>query len=106
MKKLSNKTLTKALIGLGIPYECAKCCLGNKWNGKLIVLKIDHIDANVSNYEISNLRFLCPNCYSQSNIKLPRRKRHKIILSASEEICEIEDLRVMKILAKQANDSI
>jgi ssDNA-binding Zn-finger/Zn-ribbon topoisomerase 1 len=37
----------------------------NEWNGKSIVLEIDHIDGNSENNSPENLRFICPNCHSQ-----------------------------------------
>lgn len=45
-------------------YKCALCDL-DEWNGMPIVLNLDHIDGNNHNNEISNLRWLCPNCDSQ-----------------------------------------
>ena len=33
---------------------------------KHIILDLDHIDGNNRNNQLSNLRFLCPNCHSQT----------------------------------------
>lgn len=45
------------------------------WNGKKLVLQVDHIDGDDSNNLIENLRLLCPNCHTQtetySNNKRP-----------------------------------
>ncbi len=46
-------------------YKCEHCAL-SEWNGKKIVLEIDHIDGNRTNNSLSNLRLLCPNCHSQT----------------------------------------
>ena len=50
-----------------LEYSC-KCC-GNdgSWNGKTLVLQLDHIDGVNNNHSINNLRFLCPNCHSQTD---------------------------------------
>jgi hypothetical protein len=46
--------------------HCCKIC-GNKdtWNGKELLLVLDHIDGNPSNHNKNNLRLICPNCDSQ-----------------------------------------
>ncbi len=46
-----------------IPYECNECGISN-WNGQKLSLHLDHMDGNNWNHELSNLRFLCPNCHS------------------------------------------
>jgi predicted nucleic acid-binding Zn ribbon protein len=47
-------------------YKCS-CCNISEWNGKSIVLEIDHIDGNFENNRPENLRFICPNCHSQTD---------------------------------------
>lgn len=48
-------------------YECSECNLKDIYNNKPIKLQIDHIDGNWKNNLITNLRFLCPNCHSQTS---------------------------------------
>lgn len=48
-----------------IPYKCAIC--GTKeWNGKTLSLELDHINGINNDNRLENLRFLCPNCHSQT----------------------------------------
>jgi len=37
------------------------------WNGKPIVLEMDHIDGNHEHNHPDNLRLICPNCHSQTD---------------------------------------
>ena len=46
-------------------YECSECGV-NELNGKHITLQVDHIDGDKENNTFENLRFLCPNCHSQT----------------------------------------
>ena len=58
--------LKRAMLESGIPEQCACCHLQSEWNGKQLVLQIDHIDGNGLNNLPFNVRFLCPNCHSQT----------------------------------------
>ena len=58
--------LRRSLIELSIEYKCSICGL-NKWQDKKINLEVDHIDGNSTDNRIENLRFLCPNCHSQTS---------------------------------------
>lgn len=57
--------LKKLMIEEGIFYVCS---FGHKaeWMGKPLTLHVDHIDGDRTNNEITNLRFLCPNCHQQT----------------------------------------
>ncbi len=58
--------LRRALIESGIEEKCEQCGLSPIWNGKPITLQIDHRDGNGLNNLKENLRFICPNCHSQT----------------------------------------
>lgn len=58
--------LRRALLESGRAYKCAECPIIDIHNNKPITLQVDHIDGDWSNNVKSNLRFLCPNCHSQS----------------------------------------
>lgn len=47
-----------------LPYECSICGLV-EWQNEPLKLELDSLDGIYSNTNLNNLRFLCPNCYSQ-----------------------------------------
>lgn len=55
--------ITKNLI----PYICSECGNDGNYNGKELILQLDHVDGNPVNNNLENLRFLCPNCHSQTD---------------------------------------
>jgi len=58
--------LRTAMLEAGIPHKCERCGCPPEWRGKLLVLQIDHIDGDTLNNEPDNVRFICPNCHSQT----------------------------------------
>lgn len=48
------------------PYKCQMCGLKPEWKGKSLTLVCDHINGINNDNRKSNLRFLCPNCNSQT----------------------------------------
>lgn len=64
--KAKSKHLRTALLEIGRSEICEMCGQEPEWAGKPLVLQIDHIDGNPLNNIATNLRFLCPNCHSQT----------------------------------------
>jgi|SRR5215203_3354281 len=58
--------LRRALREIGVPFCCAECGLADEWRGKPLTLHVDHIDGNYEDCRRENLRFLCPNCHTQT----------------------------------------
>lgn len=48
-----------------VDYSCNDCGISS-WNGKPIVLELDHKNGNNRDNRLENLQLLCPNCHSQT----------------------------------------
>lgn len=67
--------LRRALDDLGIPHICDTCGVGDVWQGKRLVLEIDHINGDRLDNRKENLRYLCPSCHSQTKTFANRSPR-------------------------------
>ena len=72
-----------------IPYKCAICGC-TEWQGKTLSLELDHINGINNDNRLENLRFLCPNCHSQTSTYGSRNQQ----LNSSEYYIP-DDLRKM-----------
>lgn len=61
-----------------IPYVChvTNCPLSQLviWNGDAITLHLDHVNGIRTDHRLENLRWLCPNCHSQTPTYCGRNK--------------------------------
>ncbi len=62
-----------------IEYKCAICNNIGEWNNQKLVLQIDHINGVNCDNRIENLRFLCPNCHTQTQTYAGRGRRKEVI---------------------------
>lgn len=58
--------LRRSLIESGREYKCEICKSIPMWMGKELRMAVDHKDGNWSDNRPNNLRFLCPNCHTQT----------------------------------------
>jgi 5-methylcytosine-specific restriction endonuclease McrA len=49
-----------------LPYSCVKCGNSGTWFGEPIVLELDHVNGKNRDHRLENLRFVCPNCHTQT----------------------------------------
>jgi len=57
----------KLILEGKIKYECAECGMRPAWQRKPLSLVLDHINGIKNDHRRENLRFLCPNCNSQTD---------------------------------------
>jgi len=48
-------------------YSCSVCFNPGIWQGKPLVLEVNHIDGDALNNCIENTEFVCPNCHCQTD---------------------------------------
>lgn len=65
--KVGKQTLKRRVLKEGVlKYKCISCGNNGKWNDKELSLHLDHINGINNDNRKENLRFLCPNCHSQT----------------------------------------
>lgn len=67
--------------------------------GKPLVLELDHIDGNNQNDQRHNLRYLCPNCHSQT----PTFRGKNITIKPKSE--QVSDSDLLEALENEENIS-
>jgi hypothetical protein len=65
-RKEQYPRLRRAVTEYGLEEKCVWCGLTDEWNEKPLVLQLDHISGDSLDNRPENLRFLCPNCHSQT----------------------------------------
>ena len=78
--------LRRALIESGRKYQCENtgCNVGGEWMRKPIMLNVDHANGNWRDCRPENVRFLCPNCHSQTDGHSNRKGSTSIISNAEQ----------------------
>lgn len=86
-RKENADKLRRSLIESNVQYICTICKNNGLWNNTKLVLQIDHIDGNNLNNTIENLRFLCPNCHTQTSNYGSKNKQKNIIYKNVCGVC-------------------
>lgn len=91
-----------------LEYKCAICGI-SEWNGKALSLELDHINGINYDNRLENLRWLCPNCHSQTTTYGSRNQqvvepRYEITDELRNMVIEsYTRLHSMKAVARELN---
>jgi len=81
---ISNRRLVEDNL---LEYKCSSCGITDMWNNKKLSLQLDHINGINNDNRLNNLRFLCPNCHSQTETYCGKhRKKVYNCLDCGKEI--------------------
>lgn len=79
MSNVSQGTVRRAAKRVILPHACSECSNDGFHNGKVLKLQLDHRNGIRNDNRYENLRWLCPNCHSQtdtySRVKKPFLRR-------------------------------
>lgn len=63
VERLKQRILRANLL----EYKCNNCGNAGEWQGKELVLQLEHKNGKHNDHRLENLCFLCPNCHSQTS---------------------------------------
>ncbi len=84
-RRETTSKLRRAMLEYGFEEVCSECNLGLMWNNKPIRIQIDHKDGDGLNNLPDNLRFLCPNCHSQTETYAAKNVKNEKVLKCSNK---------------------
>ena len=100
----SNKGLKRKLLeDQGFAYECSECDNKGEHNGKPLSLQLDHINGISNDNRLENLRFLCPNCHSQTKTFSGKKTKINHYCSCGNKKVTKQALKCQKCANKEKN---
>lgn len=80
--RVRSSGLRRRAVVSVLPRVCALCGNAGEWHGKPLTLQLDHVNGKYDDNRLENLRWLCPNCHSQTETFAGRGKVRRVRESA------------------------
>jgi hypothetical protein len=83
-------------------YKCENknCTIVDEWIGNTINLQMDHINGNRKDHRLENLRWLCPNCHSQTDTFCSRNSNRNTVSDEELKDALLNSPNIRQALAK------
>jgi hypothetical protein len=108
-KLINGPTLKKWIkkfdlkVHSGSEEKCSLCPQTNFWNSIPLILQLDHINGDNTDNSLENLRFICPNCHTQTDTFCGKStKKDKQCLDCQTKI-SFKSIRCQSCAAKISN---
>ena len=81
--KVNRTQIRRHAIKHGLDSDkCSRCGI-SEWNNLPITLQLDHVNGDTTDNREENLRWLCPNCHSQTPTHRSKNIKYKRLLKES-----------------------
>lgn len=64
--RVNSSVLRRYALRHATDVRCALCANVGEWRGRPLTLQLDHVNGRYNDNRLENLRWLCPNCHSQT----------------------------------------
>ena len=100
----TTSNLKRRILKEGLLDErCSVCGMEALWNGKPLVLVLDHINGISNDHRMENLRFLCPNCNSQTETFAGRKLKKVTYCLNCGELIQKRSLRCRRCAGRASS---
>lgn len=83
---VSRKVIKDYIVKYNLlEYKCAVCGNIGEWQGLSLTLQLDHINGINNDHRLENLRWLCPNCHTQTPTYNGKNKTKKITTNFTQK---------------------
>jgi hypothetical protein len=65
-KSIARGSLRRLLLDAGVKREECERCGIDEWRGRPLTIALHHVNGDPRDNRVENIRFLCPNCHSQT----------------------------------------